>query len=129
MSRWGDGWRDYKPPVARMPTPPASKYHSKKTLATDGTSCDSKKEAARFNSLLLLQQAGHITGLVAHPRYELRVNGQIVGTYTADATYTETASGRVVVEDTKSPASRTEAYQLRKRLFEALMAPLTITEV
>lgn len=96
----------------------------------------SKKEALRAGQLILLENAGEIWGLTRQVRYSLIVNGIKVGTYTADFVYHEgpAPTGEdddvIVVEDVKSePTRRTDYYQLKRRLWEALYKPLTITEV
>src|SRR4051794_10558853 len=84
-------------------------------------------ERARCFVLQTRAALGEIRGLRLQPRYELRANGVLVGYYTADAEYCELHDGhwRPVVEDVKSAATRrTEAYRLRKRLFEACHSPL-----
>jgi len=43
-----------------------------------------------------------------------------VGVYTADFRYTDRATGEIVIEDTKSGPTKTTAYQLRKRIAEAI---------
>ena len=101
-----------------------SKYGAVRT-EVDGRSFASKREAARYMELRLLERAGHITGLRCQQRYPLEINGVRVGTYTADFCYRET--GADMVEDVKSPASRTEAYILKRNLMLALYG-ITILE-
>jgi hypothetical protein len=50
------------------------------------------------------------------------------GMFTADFRYVDSGTGEVVVEDTKSGPTKTEAYRLRKRLVEAIHG-VRITEV
>ena len=96
----------------------------------------SQKEAARWLDLQRLQDCGDVRNLKAHPVYPLWVlapNGEVitVGKYTADSSYElKDLVGRWVpiVEDVKAPPSRTEAYQLRKRMAEALYG-IRVTEV
>lgn len=126
------GWEKLTPAsmvrhvVAPLPKP--HKYHARKTRAYDGTMCDSTREADRWNVLCLLKNAGHLLNLEPHPRFDLIVNGIKVGHYTADSRYV-THEGEVVIEDVKSEPTKTTAYRLRKRLFEACHYPLTVTEV
>ena len=49
----------------------------------------SEAEHKRGMTLMLLQQNGTISRLRFQPRYELKVNGQKIATYTADAEYYE----------------------------------------
>ena len=48
-----------------------SKYRNKKTTV-NGIAFDSQKEAARFQELLLMQEAGEITGLRLQPEFTLQ---------------------------------------------------------
>lgn len=78
----------------------------------------SKAEARRYGQLVLLQKAGAITNITVQPRFQLVVNGQAVGTYIGDFSYVE--NGTQVVEDVKSPATKTPLYRLKKKLVKAL---------
>lgn len=69
---------------------------------------DSKKEARRYTDLLLMQSAGAITGLIVHPHFQLKVSGVHIGDYVADFQYYE--HGQRIVEDVKSPPTRTPLY-------------------
>jgi hypothetical protein len=92
----------------------------------------SKAEAQRAGQLILLALAGDITGLVRQFPFQCHVNGILVATYHADFVYLDNRlpGAPQVVEDVKSePTRRTDYYRLKKRLFEACWAPLTITEV
>lgn len=89
----------------------------------DGVKFDSKAEGRRYQELCLLEQADEIHHLKCHPRFELfntfkNVAGKTVrgAHYTADFQYYEGMD--CIVEDVKSPASRTQVYQLRVRLFQ-----------
>jgi hypothetical protein len=100
-----------------------SKYHAKPCWI-DGIRFASQREGKRFLDLRLLERAGEITELELQPRFELHTLSPIgevvtVGKYTADFRYRRVVDQQRVVEDSKSPASRTEAYQLRKRMVEA----------
>ena len=96
-----------------------TKYHNRKTMH-QGIRFDSQKEATRYQELLLLERAGHIRNLECQPRYDLVVNGHKLGFYKADFRYEEVATGAVVVEDVKSPATKTAVYRLKKKLVQAL---------
>jgi len=83
----------------------------------------SKLQLTRFMELLLLERAGVIQGLEFEPRYELVCNNVRLGSYTADARYTERATQRTIVEDVKPkgvPLSRDTTLKLK--LMEALHA-------
>jgi hypothetical protein len=90
----------------RKPT----KYRNCKT-EYQGITFDSRKEAARYQELLLLERAGLIQGLELQPRYDLRVNGHKLGFYRGDFRYKDVALDTVVLEDVKSPVTRTAVYQ------------------
>jgi hypothetical protein len=51
-----------------------------------------------------------------------------VGRYTADFAYIDCQTGQRVIEDTKSTATATEAYRLRKKHVEAQYG-ITVREV
>jgi hypothetical protein len=88
---------------------------------------DSKKEAGRYIELKLMQQAGQITDLHLQQVFNLDVNGITVGHYIADFTYRHKEWPGLIVEDVKSPATRTALYQLKKKIFQAQYG-ITITE-
>lgn len=92
-----------------------NKYRNIKT-ELNGRIFDSQKEARRSFELTLLQNAGQIQGLEWQKRYEIvpkSKHGRALF-YIADFVYTQ--NGKTVVEDVKSPASRTAVYKLKKRL-------------
>ncbi len=102
---------------------------------------DSTKEARRWEQLLLLQRAGKITSLQRQVHYELLPNqyetypryskkGERLkdGTklieravnYVADFVYTDAETGENIVEDTKSTATRTKDYIIKRKLMYAI---------
>lgn len=108
-----------------------SKYHSKK-ITIDGNTFDSRKEAKRWQELSLLQRAGAITDLQRQVEFELipaqrepdtiGVRGgvrkgktiEFAVKYVADFVYRE--NGKTVVEDVKSPATKTKDYIIKRKL-------------
>jgi putative resolvase len=96
-----------------------SKYRNRKTEYL-GIQFDSRKEADRYQELLLLERAGLIQDLSLQPRYDLSVNGHKLGYYKGDFRYKDVATDTVVLEDVKSPVTRTAVYQLKKKLVRAL---------
>lgn len=100
----------------------------------DGIRFASKAEAARYGELKLLEKAGEIRGLKLQPRF-IVVDGYNNGegkrirpaSYIADFQYIE--DGKTIVEDVKSPASKTPLYLLKKKLFEQRYHPLVIREI
>lgn len=112
-------------------TYPSTKYKNK-TITVNGERFDSLKELRRYNQLLLLQDEGKISELKRQVKYLLipaqreeetvsprgRIRpGKVIErevAYYADFVYTE--DGKTVVEDVKSPITRTEVYRLKKKL-------------
>lgn len=92
-----------------------SKFHAKKTIV-DGITFDSAREANRWTELKILERAGVIEQLKRQVRFELipKLPGERAAYYYADFTYL--ANGRLVVEDVKSPATRTPVYLLKRKL-------------
>lgn len=96
-----------------------SKYNSKKTVV-DGQKFDSKKEARRYQELLLLEKAGEIKNLCRQVKFVLipsqrDENGKVVErecSYKADFTYEEGI--KTVVEDVKG--YRTKEYIIKRKL-------------
>jgi hypothetical protein len=106
----------------RLATPKRHKYGAQRTTV-DGETFDSKGEAQRWCELRLLEKAGKIRGLLRQYSFPFVVNGKLVGHFTADFAYQEPLDGGGwvnIVEDFKAAPTRTEAYQLRKRLTLAL---------
>lgn len=97
-----------------------SKYGAKKTVV-DGITFASKKEAARYSQLKLMERAGEIFALQLQPRYPLEVAGKKVATYVADFTYAipadQGARPERVVEDVKG--MKTPMYRLKAKMFAA----------
>ena len=104
----------------------ASKYRSVKT-EVDGVIFASRREAARYGELKMLERIGYISGLTLQPKFPMIVNGQKICVYIADYAYTEKDSKRLVVEDVKG--IRTAVYSIKKKLFAALYPMLRITEI
>lgn len=94
-----------------------SKYRNVKTNV-DNQTFDSKKEANRYSDLNLLASAGIITDLQCQVRFPLNVGDNQICVYTADFVYVQ--KGVEVVEDVKSPATKTRVYLLKKRLMKAI---------
>ena len=92
-----------------------SKFGARK-VTIDGIEFASQAEANRYSQLKLLERARQIKALAVHPKYPLKVNGVLIGVYTADFAYFE--GGRQIVEDVKGIV--TPEASLRMRLFMAL---------
>ena len=82
---------------------------------------DSKREARRYQELLLLQIAGKIADLKRQVKYVLipsqRIDGKVVErecSYVADFVYTDTSTGKEIVEDSKG--AKTKDYIIKRKL-------------
>ena len=113
-----------------------SKYRNTKT-ETAGIKFDSKKEAARYQELLIMLEAGEISDLKLQETFTLQnayttTQGERIKaiTYTPDFTYIRTRSieldaGKVpfwtkVVEDVKASAKfQDPVYKMKKKMFKA----------
>lgn len=112
-----------------------SKYHNIKTKTSDGIEHDSRTEARRWVELKLLERAGEIKDLqrqvkfVLIPaqyetfeRYSKKGERLKDGTkliekecaYIADFVYTDSKTGKTVVEDTKGV--KTKDYIIKRKL-------------
>lgn len=92
-----------------------SKYRNQKVIV-DGIKFDSKKEANHYKELKLLEKVNYISDLKLQVPFTL-IDKSKYGReikYIADFTYIEL--GKLIVEDTKSPVSKTPVYRLKKRL-------------
>ena len=92
-----------------------SKYRNIRTVV-NGISFASKREAARYRELVLLERAGVIKDLSLQVRMPLQVNGHVVSHYVADFQYTE--DGQLIVEDAKGFI--TDTFRLKSKLVKAL---------
>ena len=95
-----------------------SKFGNKK-VTVNGITFDSRKEANRYQELVLLERAGQIQGLRRQERYVLipsqKIDGKVVERpvhYIADFAYME--NGEWVVEDTKG--FKTKDYIIKRKL-------------
>jgi len=82
---------------------------------------DSTKEFLRYQELKMLEKAGLINDLKRQVPFQLipsqAENGRVVERavkYIADFTYYE--NGELVVEDVKTPATRTDVYKIKRKL-------------
>lgn len=124
-----------------------NKYLNKKT-EVDGVTFDSKKEASYWLYLRQLEKNGEISNLRRQVSFEVipAVYGERVvrlktkekresyciqraAFYVADFVYVETATGRQVVVDVKSPITRKNAeYRLKKKMMLAFNG-IEVTEI
>lgn len=138
--------------------PKTSKYHNRKAArqTPDGRTItfDSQKEARRYDELMVLLQAGKIKDLKLQPQFTLQeayttpegIRSQAMR-YQADFSYKRAGKDSVedypehgiasytmetkwipVVEDVKSPATKTRVYEIKKKLLRERLG-VEITEV
>ena len=93
------------------------KYGAKRSKCELGHSHPSKLECGYCGQLQLMLKAKEIAGFEYQKKYELRVNGKLIGSHRPDFTVT-TNSGSTEVHETKGMV--TLDFILRKNLFEAL---------
>lgn len=111
----------------------ASKYKNKKTVI-DGIEFDSRREAKRYAELRLMERQGIISNLQRQVRYEVcpkykgKRTTERAAYYVADFVYTFRQTGELVVEDVKSPITRTPVYILKRKLMAHLYG-IEIVEV
>lgn len=96
----------------------ATKYRNTKTVRNDMV-FDSKKEAGRFDELMMLVRCGRVRNLRRQVKYELRVNGILIATYKADFVYEEFMHGTwsEVVEDVKGYPN--DRFPMKRKLMKA----------
>ena len=89
----------------------------------DGVRFDSPKEANRYQELRLMQRAGEISDLRRQVVFTLIPAQYVDGKhaerpvkYVADFVYVDNATGKTVVEDVKSDATRTPEYIIKRKL-------------
>lgn len=113
-----------------------SKYSNIKSKTADGAVHDSRKEARRWNELLLLERIGLIKDLKRQVKYvlipaqtetyerispktgkRLKDGTRVIEqecSYIADFVYTNTETGNAIVEDSKGV--RTKEYRIKRKL-------------
>lgn len=83
-----------------------NKFGAKKTMF-EGILFDSKREAEVYRDLKLLERSGRISGFERQRKFELIVNGEIVGIYRADFAFIDhDQDGRFRVVDVKGVVTR-----------------------
>jgi hypothetical protein len=102
-----------------------TKYRAVRT-EIDGIVFSSKREAAHYSSLKILQKAGYIAELALQPKFPMVVNGVKICTYIADFSFID-QSGNLCIHDVKG--MRTPVFSLKAKLFHALYPDLRIIEI
>ncbi len=107
-------------PAKSIPSKPKSKYKAIRTTV-DGVVFHSKKEAARYMELRLMEKAHEIVSLRLQVPYPIYIKGHKICDWRADFVYDEYAADKMsqsrVVEDCKG--YRTDVYKLKKKMVEA----------
>lgn len=110
----------------------ASKYRNIKCVFS-GIKFDSKKEAARYAELAMLERAGRISGLERQVRFEVcpkvpGLKGSRARYYVADFVYDE--DGKKIIEDVKSLITKKNpVYTLKKQLVQVKFPEYEFREV
>lgn len=86
----------------------------------DGFTFDSKREAAVYAGLNVRVKAREIVQLQVHPKFEIKINGDLIANYTADFSFKE-LDGRYRVIDVKSePTAKRRDFVLIRKLMAAV---------
>ena len=109
-----------------------AKYHNERA-ERNGIKFDSRKQARRYDELMMMLRAGIISDLRLEPQFTLQESyitetGERIRAvrYTADFSYK--FGGKLVVEDVKSKPTRTKEY-LRNRKFMRSKFGIDIQEI
>ena len=94
---------------------------------------DSRKEARRYDALMLMLRVGQISELKLQPQFTLHEayttpEGKRVQAIRYQADFSYIKDGRLVVEDVKSKATKTRVYGIKKKLMREKFG-IEITEV
>lgn len=96
-----------------------SKFNNEK-VEYDGNLFDSQHECNRYITLRYKEGMQEIKNLRCQVSFRLESEDKKICDYVADFTYTVVATGKFVVEDAKSPATRRLApYRMKKKLMAA----------
>ena len=102
-----------------------NKFGAKKT-EVNGIVFDSRAEARRYGQLVTLERAGHIAGLTRQVAFVLAPAVKLAGAkrikpalrYVADFVYSDTKTGRIVIEDVKGVA--TPLFRVKQHLMKSV---------
>ena len=94
---------------------------------------DSRAEARRYDTLMLMLRTGHISELKLQPQFTLHEayttpEGKRVQAIRYQGDFSYVKDGRLVVEDVKSRATKTRVYAIKKKLLREKFG-IEITEV
>lgn len=129
-----DEYRKLLAEGARSKLNKTTKYRNK-AIEVDGEKYDSIKESSRHADLKLMETAGIIERLERQVPYlllppQVRSDGlkEREVYYVADFVYYDNTLGRVVVEDVKSPITKTRDYIIKRKLMLSVHS-VSIVEV
>lgn len=107
----------------KKPVEVEPKYHNQPKRCALGKFHLSTLEAAHCDKLHLMQTAGAIYNLRAHPqpRFDLVVNGEEICTYVADFVWDEMRDGVALGVVADSKGARVEVYKIKARLMKAVL--------
>lgn len=108
------------------------KYHNETDTRGD-IRFDSRKEARRYDTLMLMLRAGQISELRLQPQFTLHEayttpEGKRVQAIRYQADFSYVRDGQLIVEDVKSKATKTRVYEIKKKLMREKYG-VEITEV
>ena len=109
-----------------------SKYHAKKDIRGK-LKFDSRKEARRFDALVLLLRRGEISDLRVQPEFTMieaytTPDGERVRALRYRADFSYRRNGELIVEDVKSAATRTRVYLNKRKMMQEKYG-ITVREV
>lgn len=110
----------------------ASKYHAEKD-ERGNIRFDSRKEARRYDALVLLLRRGEISDLRIQPEFTLieaytMPDGERVRAMRYRADFSYRRGGELIVEDVKSAATRTRVYMNKRKMMQEKYG-ITVREV
>lgn len=109
---------DYQAMIRAAQDKPVNRFKNVWTMV-DGINFQSKIEADYYGRLKLRKRAGNIKDFEHGVIYHLTVNRVLICTYRADFVITHNDGSKSVI-DTKSDATETYSFKLKKKLMKAL---------
>lgn len=112
---------------------PENKYHAQREQRGE-LSFDSKKEARRYDELMLMLKAGKISDLRLQPQFTLQEayttpEGDRIRAIRYQADFSYRQDGELIVEDVKSEATKKlRTYQIKRKLVQERHG-ITVREV
>lgn len=107
------------------------KYNNSKT-EVEGIKFDSKKEASRWQELLMMEKSGIIQNLERQKRFQIvpKTETERAVFYVADFCYLEVATNKLICEDVKSAATKkNKEYIIKRKLFKYLYKNYEFREI